>query len=177
MSNKKNTLMFCFIVGLTFGCAVSETKQPQTSAAAVKDADQAVQKEQEIEISSSDFRRAIQKSVKNMFQSGVLDKSDGGRYVVAISYIVDATKKGFDTADVKQSLEAALASGRKVRVVASSSKTVAPQITVAGRITQRTAYISGRKKRQEYYLHLVLTDAKSGMKLWENTTPVVKKSR
>lgn len=177
MKSKKNALTLCFLIFLAFGCAC-KTEEVQVQKSASNEAlNQSGQNGTSVEITSADFRRAIQKSVKNMFQSGVLDKSDGGRYVVAISYIVDATKKGFDTADIKQSLGAALASGRKVRVVSSSSKTVAPQITVAGRITQRTAYISGRKKRQEYYLHLVLTDAKSGLKLWENTTPVVKKSR
>ena len=87
------------------------------------------------------------------------------------------TKKGFNTKDIKQRLESELASGRKVRrVVSLASKTVSPQIIIAGRITQRTASVRGGRKRQEYYLHLVLTEAKSGMKLWENTTPVVKKA-
>ena len=124
-----------------------------------------------------DFKRAIQTAVRNMVQSGALDNPAGDHYVVAVSSIVDVTKKGFNTKDIKQRLESELASGRKVRrVVSLASKTVSPQIIIAGRITQRTASVRGGRKRQEYYLHLVLTEAKSGMKLWENTTPVVKKA-
>ena len=96
------------------------------------------------------------------------------KYIVAISYVVDATKTGFDTSAIKQYLSADLAAGRKVRVVSVSSKNIVPQMVVAGRIIQRTAFVR-KGKRQEYYLHLVLTEAKSGIKLWESTTPVVKR--
>ena len=125
--------------------------------------------------SDLDFKRAIQTAVRNMVQSGALDNPAGERYVVTVSSIVDITKKGFDTKDIKQRLGENLAAGRKVRVVSASSKSVTPQIIISGRITQRTAFVR-KGKRQEYYLHLVLTEAKSGMKLWENTTPVVKKT-
>ena len=168
----KNALIICFLVGLTFGCASGkEVKEQEVK----KTETQAVQKKEITEVSSSDFKRAIQTAVKNMVQSGVLNKSGGDRYVVTVSYIVDTTQKKFDTALIKQDLSTVLASGRKVRVVSTSSKTIVPQIIVTGRIIQRTARVRGGKKRQEYYLHLVLTEAKSGMKLWENITPVVKK--
>ena len=127
------------------------------------------------EITPADFKRAIQTAVRNMVRSGSLDNPTGDRYIVTISHIVDTTKKNFDTADIKQKLSTDLAASRKVRVISAGAKNVSPQINISGRITQRTAYVRSGRKRQEYYLHLVLTEAKSGIMLWENVTPVVKK--
>lgn len=127
------------------------------------------------EVTPADFRRAVQTAVRNMTRSGALDNPSGERYVVTVSHIIDVTKKGFDTEDIVRRLQADLAASRKVRVVSVSAKNVSPQINIAGRITQRTAYVRGGRKRQEYYLHLVMTEAKSGMELWENVTPVVNK--
>ena len=175
--NKQIFLSICFFAGLLSGCRT--TKQEDTSVVQPPVSAVATEKEpaeKEIDgITASDFKRAIQTAVRNMIQSGTLDNPTGEKYVVAVSYIADTTKKGFDTADIKKKLSAELAAGRKVRVVAMTSKTLQPQIIVAGRITQRTASVRGGKKRQEYYLHIVLTEAKSAMRLGENTTPVVRK--
>ena len=176
----KNILLCCFLAGLLSGCKTTATETPQVAqpsvAAAAPDVKEKKVTEKAIDgITSSDFKRAIQTAVRNMVQSGTLDNPKGEKYIVAVSYIVDTTKKGFDTADIKQKLSAELAAGRKARVVSMSSKNQSPQIIVAGRITQRTASVRGGK-RQEYYLHIVLTEAKSGIKLGENTTPVVRKS-
>ncbi|MBR1778660.1 MAG: hypothetical protein IJ752_08795 [Alphaproteobacteria bacterium] len=172
MDKNKSVLLLCFFIGFISGCASKAEEEPPV----VETVAEKTQPEENTEVKSLDFKRAVQTAVRNMLQSGALDNPNGERYVVAVSYIVDVTKKGFDTADIKQKLRTDLAAGRKVRVVSSSSKTVSPQIIVAGRITQRTAHVRGGKKRQEYYLHLVLTEAKSGMKLWENSTPIVKKA-
>ncbi len=126
------------------------------------------------EITAADFRRAVQTAVRNMMRSGTLDAGTE-RYTVTVSHIVDTTKKGFDTAEIKRRVSAELAAGRKVRVVTAGTKNAAPQMNVSGRVTQRTAYVRGGKKRQEYYLQLVLTDLKTGMMLWETVTPVVRK--
>lgn len=126
------------------------------------------------EITAADFRRAVQTAVRNMMRSGTLDAGTD-RYAVTVSHIVDTTKKGFDTAEIKRRVSADLAAGRKVRVVTAGTKNAVPQMNVSGRITQRTAYVRGGKRRQEYYLQLVLTDLKTGMMLWETVTPVVRK--
>ncbi len=174
----KNIFILCLLAGAISGCVsqkneVQPTVEIKTETVAVVKEEK--QPEKKVDITQSDFKRAIQTAVKNMLQSGSLDNPSGDHYIVAVSYIVDMTKKGFDTEDIKQKLRTELAAGRKARVVSFSSKNVVPQIIVAGRVIQRTAYVRNGKKRQEYYLHLVLTEAKSGLKLWENTTPVVRK--
>lgn len=169
--NKKSSVTFLFfLAGLIAGCAAKTEEAPQISTAV---AAERVQTEKESETVNLDFKHAIQTAVRNMLQSGALDNLAGERYTVSVSYIADTTKKGFNMEDIKKYLRSDLSSSRKVRVI--SAKNGLPQINVSGRIAQRTAYVRGGKKRQEYYLHLVLTEAKSGMKLWENTTPVVKK--
>lgn len=172
MNKKKGFVLLCFLAGLITGCSVKKEEPLQAVQPVVEETKTT---EVKTEKNVLDFKRAIQTAVKNMLQSGALDNPAGERYVVAVSSIFDFTKKGFDTKDIKQRLGETLAAGRKVRVVSVSSKSVAPQIIISGRITQRTAYVRGGKKRQEYYLQLILTEAKSGMKLWENTTPVVKR--
>lgn len=181
MSLNKNTLSLYLLIGLIAGCVTetnNKTIQPVSEPVEAQEPVKEQAKEQvkaKADITEADFKRAVRTAVKNMLQSGALDNPNGGRYVIAVSSIVDTTKKGFNTADIKQKLRENLASGRKARVVNASSKTVEPQMIVAGRITQRTAYVRGGQ-RQEYYLHLVLTEAKSGLKLWENSTPVVRKT-
>ena len=50
------------------------------------------------------------------------------------------------------------------------------EINVSARITQRTAHVRSGK-RIEYYLHLNLTEIKSGIGLGENVTPILKRRR
>ena len=170
-------LLSCFFIGLLSGCKSLQKETPQVADSSIVASQEKEAQEKSIDgITASDFKRAVQTAVRNMAQSGALDSPNAERYVVAVSYIADSTKKGFDTEDVKQKLGSELAAGRKVRVVSMTSKNVQPQIIIGGRITQRTAYVRNGKKRQEYYLHLVLTEAKSGLKLSENTTPVIRKS-
>lgn len=170
------TAILCFTAGWLSACATADTekKTKQSDAVSAKSSTQ-IQSQGTNEITSVDFKRAAQTAVRNMIKSGALDNLNGERYVVTISHIVDTTKKNFDTAAIKQKIGADLASSRKVRVVSAGAKNVTPQINISGRIMQRTAYVRGGKKRQEYYLHLALTEAKSGIMLWENVTPVVKK--
>ena len=174
MNKNKSILSLCFLAIVLAGCVSNATEQKKAAEKSVKTQSQTEKRTEDV---SLDFKRAVQTAVRNMLQSGALDNPTGERYVVSVSSIVDATKKGFNTEEIKQKLSGDLAAGRKVRVVSAASKNVTPQLIVAGRITQRIAHVRGGKKRQEYYLHLVLTEAKSGIKLWENTTPVVVKKK
>lgn len=171
-----HTAVLCLTAGCISACVTTDAaeKTKQSAAVPVKQSTQ-VQTSETNKIALIDFKRAAQTAVRNMIKSGVLDNLSGERYVVTISHIVDTTKKNFDTAAIKQKIGADLATSRKVRVVSAGAKNVSPQINISGRIMQRTAYVRGGKKRQEYYLHLALTETKSGIMLWENVTPVVKK--
>ncbi len=175
--NKGLFLLGCMLVCIT-GCVAGADKSVSPVKKTAEEAKQSGNKADVINVNAElDFKRAVQTAVRNMLQSGALDNPSGDRYIVAVSNIKDFTKKDFNTKDIKQRLERELASGRKVRVISSSSKTVMPQITISGKITQRTASVRGGKKRTEYYLHLVSTEVKTGTQLGDEIrTPVVKKA-
>lgn len=161
-----------------FGCASvpDADKVPPQPAEEVKPAVEQPAKPapKKDEYTASDVRRTINTAVYNMFRSGTLDNPMGDKYVVIVGRVVNITPKtDFDTAQAVQDLKRALAAGRKVRVVSAKSKTVDPQIVVAGRITHRIAHLSGRKQRHEYYLHLYVTEAKTGSALWDAPFPIV----
>lgn len=159
-----------------FGCAATQSAPPVVEpqpapvvAAPVRVEPPAPKKD----FTNADMRFTVNRAVYNMLKSGTLDSVDGDKYVVAVGRIVNTTgKDDFDTVQTAQYLKSALAAGRKVRVVSAKSKT-APQFFIAGKITQRTAYLSGKKKRQEYYLHLFLTEATTGSRLWDAPFPIV----
>lgn len=163
---------------ILFGCAsapsnppVEATPEPTPASAAVPAVVQPVVPKKDF--TSADMRRTVNTAVYNMLKSGTLDNADGDKYVVVVGRVVNTTgKDDFDTEQTVQYLKSALAAGRKVRVVSAKSKTV-PQFFIAGKITHRTAHLAGKKKRQEYYLHLFVTEATTGSRLWDAPFPIV----
>ncbi len=172
MKTLASALLFC---GSVAGCASSHeaallpAEKPVEAAPAVKPA---VPKD----ITTADFKRAVQKAVSNMVRSGALDNPEGSRYTVMVSRVANMTKKDIDTDEVARKIRSDLAVSKKVRVVSGvpqkGKKFTPPEISVSGKITQRTAYVR-KGERIEYYLHLNLTETKSGINLWENVTPVL----
>lgn len=169
-------LSIAALSAILFGCTSVQSTPPVVEpppapvvAAPVEVAPPAPKKD----FTSADMRRTVNTAVFNMLKSGTLDSVDGDKYVVAVGRIVNTTgKDDFDAVQTAQYLKNALASGRKVRVVSAKSK-IAPQFFIAGKITHRTAHLARRKKRQEYYLHLFVTEAKTGSRLWDAPFPIV----
>jgi uncharacterized protein (TIGR02722 family) len=52
----------------------------------------------------------------------------------------------------------------------------APDISLSGKILQRNLAMSGNRQQIEYYFQLVLTDLASGLAIWENEYPVIKRA-
>ena len=165
-------LSIAALSAILFGCTSAQSTPPvvEPPPAPVVAVPPAPKKD----FTSADMRRTVNTAVYNMLKSGTLDNPAGEKYVVVIGRVVNTTAKDdFDTAQTVQDLKRALAASRKVRVITAQNKTVEPQFFVAGRITHRTAHLAGRKKRQEYYLHLYVTEAKTGSTLWDAPFPVV----
>lgn len=158
------------------GCAASssESVSAQQSEGAV--AEQSGKNDNVL--SDDDLKRAIQQSVRDLLRSGVLDHPNGDRYVVTVSRVVNLSETDFDMDEAVQRIQSNLAVGKKVKVVyaGESNASVSPEISVSARITQRTAYVRSGK-RIEYYLHLNLTEIKSGIGLWETATPILKRRK
>lgn len=52
----------------------------------------------------------------------------------------------------------------------------APDLSLSGKILQRNLSMSGGRQQIEYYFMLTLTDLASGLAIWENEYPIVKRA-
>ncbi len=155
-------------------------------------------------IDPRDWQHAAAKSIDSMLASGVLKRTDGRKNVVMISRIRNYTLQHLEsrllTAKMRQAI---LSSGqaivtsavgnssnvdlavRRIRdkenddlfdasTVQKRGTVVAPDLSLAGSITQQTAVL-GRTEESYFVFHLVLTDLKSGLAVWENNVEIAKK--
>lgn len=53
---------------------------------------------------------------------------------------------------------------------------VAPDLSLSGKILQRNLTIDRRRQQVEYYFQLTLTDLATGLALWENEYPIIKRT-
>jgi uncharacterized protein (TIGR02722 family) len=53
---------------------------------------------------------------------------------------------------------------------------VAPDLSLSGKILQRNITIDRRRQQIEYYFQLTLTDLETGLALWENEYPIIKRT-
>lgn len=53
---------------------------------------------------------------------------------------------------------------------------VAPDLSLSGKILQRNLSIDRRKQQVEYYFQLTLTDLDTGLAIWENEYPIIKRT-
>ena len=150
-----------------------------------------------------DWQKAAADSISSMLESGALKRSDGRKNVVMISRIRNYTLQHLEsrllTAKMRQAI---LASGqaivtsavgnssnvdlavRRIRdkenddlfnqaTVQKRGTVIAPDLSLSGSITQQTA-VQGRTEESYFVFHLVLTDLKTGLALWENNVEIAK---
>jgi uncharacterized protein (TIGR02722 family) len=53
---------------------------------------------------------------------------------------------------------------------------VAPDLSLSGKILQRNITIDRRRQQIEYYFQLTLTDLETGLAVWENEFPIIKRA-
>ncbi|MDR1360892.1 MAG: penicillin-binding protein activator LpoB [Rickettsiales bacterium] len=66
--------------------------------------------------------------------------------------------------------------------IVSKGTLVAPNMSLSGKMIQRnidlhTCWLCRERDRVEYYLQLTLTDAKTGLSVWEDEQPIVKEGK
>lgn len=152
-----------------------------------------------------DFHQAAGEAVDSMLQSGVLNKQGGGRYVLAVSRIINDTMQRIDTDQLAKKIRVELLqSGRVVvttavaadgaedqmsmqarelrksdefnqQTVAKKGQMIAPDMSLSGKIIQRNVRVSKRKQQVEYYFQLTLTDINSGLAYWEGESVIGKR--
>ncbi|ADU97134.1 penicillin-binding protein activator LpoB [Thermovibrio ammonificans] len=150
-----------------------------------------------------DFKMAAQSLVNDMIKSGALDRPGGGRYVVAISTIINDTTQDIDTDQLIKDIRVALLkSGKAVittyvkaggpedpmtgairklrgndefnpKTLPGKHQLIAPDLSLSGKIVQRVLFTNEGKK-VEYYFILTLTDLKTGLAIWEGEKEITK---
>jgi len=153
-----------------------------------------------------DFETAAGTAVESMLASGAVDNPNGGRYVMAVSRVTNDTMQRIDTAQLTKKIRVELLnSGRVVtttavgldgpedemvqrarqlrqseefdqRGVERKGTLAAPDLSLSGKIIQRNHTIDRRRQQVEYFFQLSLTDLTSGLAIWENETPIIKRT-
>ena len=152
-----------------------------------------------------DFQQAAGEAVDSMLRSGALNKQGGGRYVLAVSRIINDTMQRIDTDQLVKKIRVELLQSGKVvvttavgangaedqmamqarelrksdefnqKTVAKKGQMIAPDLSLSGKIIQRNVRISKGKQQVEYYFQLTLTDINSGLAFWEGESVIGKR--
>jgi len=152
-----------------------------------------------------DFQKAASEAVSSMLQSGAVDKQNGGRYVMAISRVVNDTMQRIDTDQLIKKIRIELLQSGKVVVttavsadgaedkmamqarelrkskefnqetVSRQGQMIAPELSLSGKIIQQNVKVSSSIQQVEYYFQLSLTDIDTGLAFWEGETVIGKR--
>lgn len=141
-----------------------------------------------------DFNRAADEAVKSMLASGAVNHPGGGRYVLAIGRILNDSTSDVDPDQLVKKIRISLLQSGKAVVTTKyrlggsedemtniaqqelgvQNQSVNPDLSLSGKIINRSRYYDSSTQRVEFYLQLTLTDLKTGLALWEGETPIVK---
>ena len=150
-----------------------------------------------------DFDMAASELVQSMLASGTLKKEGGGRYVVAVGRIVNDTMQRIDTDQLMAKIEteilnsgqavvtsavgpgtdAMVHDARELRdseefdqsTVAERQTLIAPELSIAGKIYQSNVKYDRKQQQVEFYIQLMLSDVKTGLRYWQNEVIVGKR--
>ena len=155
-----------------------------------------------------DFEKAASQAIDEMIESPLLvhpQAAQGGRYVMAISNILNDTTQRIDTDQLTKKIRVSLLrSGKFITTTAISANgaedkmtaqvrelknsslinqktvkkngtVVAPDFSLSGKIIQRNHKIDKRTQQADYYFQLTLTNLENGLAYWEGEYPIIKR--
>ncbi len=190
----------CFIIGAVLLFMFSGCATTTRNIDMYNDKGQAV-----MGLDYRDFQKAASEAIRSMLQSGALNKRGGGRYVLAISRIVNDTMQRIDTDQLIKKIRVELLQSGKVVVttavsagepedkmsmkarqlrksdefnqstVAKKGQMIAPDLSLSGKIIQRNVKVSSGIQQVEYYFQLTLTDINTGLAIWEGESVIGKR--
>ena len=145
-----------------------------------------------------DFQKAAGEVISKLLQSDALKvKADGGRYVLAISRIVNDTMQRIDTDQLIKKIRVELLNSGRVYVttavglygaedelsmntrqlrqseefnqqtIAKKGQMIAPDMSLSGKIMQKNIKLDKNVQQIEYYFQLSLTNVHTGLAIWE----------
>ncbi len=148
-------------------------------------------------IDRQDFEKAATKMVNSLLNSGVLNKQDGGRYIIMMSDIINDTTQRIDIRMLTQKIRTELlqsgkaiftnavgtqrddttvSGSRELReneefdqsTVAQKGTLLGADFGLQGRIIQKTSTTYDKDQVVEYYFQMGLTNVKNGLSYWED---------
>ena len=194
--NKIKLVILSVAVILTTGCSTVATKNID------------IHNDKEVAargLNYKDFQKASNELVDSMLRSGAISKPGGGRWVLAISDIINDTMQRIDTDQLVKKIRIALLQSGKVvvttavsakgaedkmsmnarklrghgefnqKTVAGKGQMIAPDMSLSGKIIQKNIRINRSEEQSEYYFQLSLTDINTGLALWEGESFVGKR--
>jgi len=158
------------------------------------------------ELDYRDFEMAASRAVESMLKSGAVNHPGGGRYVMAVSRVINDTMLDLDTAQLTKKIRVELLNSGKVVVTTGwgaagpedtlpgqvrdgrlseevdpstlpeEGRVVAPDLSLSGKIIQRALSMDRGRTQIEYYFQLTLTEVARRLALWEGETVIVKRT-
>lgn len=150
-----------------------------------------------------DFDTAINEIMTSLLDSGALRKEDGGKYVVVTGEIVNDTTQRIDTRQLMSSVEEQLINSGQVEVTSAlgdatddmltetrdlrasdefkqttlpdKGEMIAPDLSFSGKIFERVVYYDKKTKQVEYYIQLIATNIKTGLRFWQKQVQILKR--
>ena len=119
-----------------------------------------------------DFDSAARALVKQLVKSGVLKQLDGEKNKILMTRIIDKTAQKMNISAVSAAVRREMTKTGKIVFVDGKKADKRPDFALSGKVTSRIAVVHG-EKRTEYYLHLALSESKTGVVFWENQTPAL----
>jgi len=150
-----------------------------------------------------DFDLAVKETVQSLLDSGTFKKADGNRYVIATGEIVNDTTQRIDTRQLMSSVEEQLIASGQVdmtsvigdstdklltdsralrdsdefnkETVLQKGQLVSPELSFSGKIFERVLSYDKKTNQVEYYIQLIVTDLKTGLRFWQKQIQILKR--
>ncbi|MCA9402307.1 MAG: penicillin-binding protein activator LpoB, partial [Candidatus Omnitrophica bacterium] len=59
--------------------------------------------------------------------------------------------------------------------VQAKGQLIGPDLSVSGKIFERVVHYDNRKKQVEYYIELIVTDLRTGLRFWQKQVRILKR--
>jgi uncharacterized protein (TIGR02722 family) len=144
-----------------------------------------------------DFENAAGEMVNQMLASPLMvhpKASQGGRYVMAVSNIVNDTTQrisllnsgrfivttaiGVNGAEDDMTRKSRQLRNSKMvnqKTVKKDGRVIAPDYSLSGKIIQRVNRVNSRTQQVDYYFQLTMTNLDDGLAYWEGEYPIIKR--
>lgn len=152
-----------------------------------------------------DFQQAAGEAIESMLASEAMKKPGGGRYVLAVSRIINDTMQHIDTDQLIKKIRVQLLNSGRVTVtttiggngpedslpldtrqlrgdgeikqstVTGTGEIIAPELSLSGKLIQRNIKVDKKTLQVEYYFQLTVTRVANGLSLWEGETVIGKR--